>query len=59
MAARFEEVTISESYQLGRVEQIDRTKIKTDYVSYRPQSSFAPNATTPFLIHVPREDVFA
>ena len=59
MEDRFVEITKSNNYQLDRPEFIDRTKIKSDYVAYRPTSLVAVNGTSPFSIIIPREDVFA
>ena len=59
MEDKFVEITKSENYQLDRPEFIERTKIKSDYVAYRPTSLVAVNGTSPFSIIIPREDVFA
>ena len=53
------EITKSDHYQLDRPEFIERTKIKSDYVAYRPTSLVAVNSNSPFSIIIPREDVFA
>ena len=55
----FEEITQSSNYQLDRPEVIDRTKLKSDYIPYRPTSLVAVNGNSPFNILIPREDVFA
>ena len=55
----FEGITQSSNYQLDRPEVIDRTKLKSDYVPYRPTSLVAVNGNSPFNILIPREDVFA
>ena len=55
----FEEITQSSNYQLDRPELIDRTKLKSDYIPYRPTSLVAVNGNSPFNILIPREDVFA
>ena len=59
MEDKFVEITKSDNYQLDRPEFIERTKIKSDYVAYRPTSLVAVNGTSPFSIIIPREDVFA
>ena len=59
MASKFVEITQSENYQLDRMEVIDRTKVKSDFVSYRPSSLVAVNGNSPFNIVIPREDVYA
>ena len=59
MDTQFVEVTQSDMYQLDKPEVIDRTKLKSDYVSYRPTSLAGVNGTAPFNIIIPREDVFA
>ena len=59
MESNFGENTQSENYQLNRVETIDKTKFKSDFVAYRPTSLVAVNGTSPFKIVIPREDVFA
>ena len=59
MENNFVEITQSENYHLDRVEVIDKTKLKSDFVAYRPTSLVAVNGTSPFNIVIPREDVFA
>ena len=59
MESNFVEITQSENYHLDRVEVIDKTKLKSDFVAYRPTSLVAVNGTSPFNIIIPREDVFA
>ena len=59
MENNFEEITQSEYYQLDRAEYIDKTKLKSDFVAYRPTSLVAVNGNAPFNIIIPREDVFA
>ena len=59
MENNFVEITQSENYHLDRVEVIDKTKLKSDFVAYRPTSPVAVNGTSPFNIIIPREDVFA
>ena len=57
MESNFEEITQSENYQLNRVETIDKTKLKSDFVAYRPTSLVAVNGTSPLNIVIPREDL--
>ena len=59
MESNFVQISQSENYQLNRVETIDKTKFKSDFVAYRPTSLVAVNGTSPFNIVIPREDVFA
>ena len=56
MDAQFVEVTQSDMYQLDKPEVIDRTKLKSDFVSYRPASLAGVNGTAPFNIIIRRED---
>ena len=59
MESNFVEITQSENYQINRVETIDKTKFKSDFVAYRPTSLVAVNGTSPFNIVIPRRDVVA
>ena len=59
MESNFVEITQSANYQINRVETIDKTKFKSDFVAYRPTSLVAVNGTSPFNIVIPREDVVA
>ena len=58
MENNFVEITHSENYQLDRVEVFDKTKLKSDFVAYRPTSLVAVNGTAPFKIVIPKENVF-
>ena len=59
MESGFEEITQLANYQIDRPEVIDRRKLKSEYVPYRPISLVAVNGNRPFNILIPREDVFA
>ena len=59
MDSNFVEITQSENYHFNRVDTIDKTKLKSDVVAYRPTSLVAVNGTSPFKFVIPGKDVFA
>ena len=58
MATNFIEITTSENFQLDRVEMIDKTLLKSDFIPYRPHSIAGINDTAPFNITISRQDAF-
>ena len=58
METKFIEITKSDNYDLTKPELIDRTKLKSDFVQYRPASTAGMNGNAPFKNHIPREDAF-
>ena len=59
MENKFVEITQPDNFQLDTADFIDRTKLKSDFVSYRPSSLVAVSGTAPFNITIPTEDVYA
>ena len=58
MESKFIEITKSDNYDLAKQELIERTKLKSDFVQYRPASTAGMNGNATFKINIPREDAF-